>query len=63
MRACFLGQNICALGNGIAIAQAKPLPQEPWGTIDDEALDLGNAVRKVNEGFASAPKDTSKKRR
>jgi hypothetical protein len=25
MRACFLGQNICALGNGIAMLQIPPL--------------------------------------
>ena len=29
MRACFMGQNISALGNGIAILQTPPLPPEP----------------------------------
>ena len=31
MRACFLGQNICALGFGVAIIQTPPLqePSEP----------------------------------
>jgi hypothetical protein len=27
MRACFLGQNVCALGYGVAIIQAPPLEQ------------------------------------
>jgi hypothetical protein len=26
MRACFLGQNVCALGNGFAMLQTPPLP-------------------------------------
>lgn len=26
MRACFLGQNICALGYGVAMLQTPPLP-------------------------------------
>ena len=29
MRACFMGQNISALGNGSAILQTPPLPPEP----------------------------------
>ena len=31
MRACFLGQNVCALGFGVAIVQTPPLqePSEP----------------------------------
>jgi hypothetical protein len=29
MRACFLGQNVCALGFGVAIVQSPPLEQ-PW---------------------------------
>jgi hypothetical protein len=28
MRACFLGQMVCALGNGIAVLQSPPLPAE-----------------------------------
>jgi hypothetical protein len=29
MRACFLGQNVCALGNGVAIVQTAPLGEKP----------------------------------
>jgi hypothetical protein len=29
MRACFLGQNVCALGFGVAVVQSPPLEQ-PW---------------------------------
>ena len=28
MRACFLGQNVCALGYGVAMVQTPPLPQD-----------------------------------
>jgi len=31
MRACFLGQNICALGFGVATLQTPPLMSEPEG--------------------------------
>jgi hypothetical protein len=35
MRACFLGQNVCALGFGVAILQTPPLaPAEPEGEGD-----------------------------
>ena len=29
MRACFLGQNVCALGYGVAMVQTLPLPENP----------------------------------
>ena len=29
MRACFLGQNICALGYGVAMVQTPPLDEPP----------------------------------
>ena len=35
MRACFLGQNICALGYGVATLQAPPL------VMDEDTLVLG----------------------
>lgn len=38
MRACFLGQNICALGNGIAIVQAKPFLHELEAVVDEDPL-------------------------
>jgi hypothetical protein len=28
MRACFLGQNVCTLGFGVAMVQTQPLEQE-----------------------------------
>lgn len=28
MRACFLGQMVCALGDGIAVLQSPPLPAD-----------------------------------
>jgi hypothetical protein len=31
MRACFLGQNVCALGFGVATLQMPPLISEPDG--------------------------------
>jgi hypothetical protein len=31
MRACFLGQNVCALGFGVATLQTPPLMSEPNG--------------------------------
>ncbi len=38
MRACFLGQNVCALGYGVATLQTPPMPDEdpakPKGTPD-----------------------------
>jgi hypothetical protein len=32
LRACFLGQNICALGNGFAILQSPPVTRGPQPT-------------------------------
>ena len=32
MRACFLGQNVCALGFGVALVQSPPAEQ-PWAQI------------------------------
>ena len=43
MRACFLGQTICALGNGIAVLTNMP--------IGDEAV--GVAVTKADERATS----------
>jgi len=31
MRACFLGQNVCALGYGVAMVQTPPLPPDQKG--------------------------------
>jgi len=35
MRACFLGQNICALGYGVATLQSPPLVDEDTGAPHD----------------------------
>jgi hypothetical protein len=32
MRACFLGQNVCALGFGVAMVQSPPI-ERPWEQI------------------------------
>ena len=37
MRACFLGQNICALGFGVATLQIPPVMPEPNGQEPDPA--------------------------
>jgi hypothetical protein len=62
VRACFLGQNICALGNGIAIVRAKPLSQEPWVPLDDETLDVDHAAPNVGKVFAFASQDVSRRK-
>jgi hypothetical protein len=63
MRACFLGQNICALGNGIAIVHAKPLPRDLRTVMDeDDAPEFELAGPAVNGKSASAPQDFIKKR-
>ena len=35
MRACFLGQNVCALGYGVALVQSPPAPEEPQAETAD----------------------------
>jgi hypothetical protein len=40
MRACFLGQNVCALGFGVATLQTPPLMSEPDGQKLDLAMDV-----------------------
>lgn len=46
MRACFLGQNICALGNGFAIVQMTPIAERP---VDggNTTKDKDGAARKI----------------
>jgi hypothetical protein len=36
MRACFLGQNVTALGFGVAMLQTPPLPEQEIMLKDDE---------------------------
>ena len=40
MRACFLGQNVCALGYGVAMVQTPPLDQA-WDQASDQPLEAG----------------------
>ena len=35
MRACFLGQNVCALGYGVAMLQSPPMLDEETGRPHD----------------------------
>jgi len=47
MRACFLGQNICALGYGVATLQAPPLvmdvpAEEPLAAVGEHVSDEKN---------------------
>jgi len=41
MRACFLGQNICTLGYGVATLQMPPLAQEPRLVMDSPVKGQG----------------------
>jgi hypothetical protein len=54
MRACFLGQNICALGFGVATLQAPPLVMDT--PIRDEAA---NAPACPNETLEPSPDQPS----
>jgi len=51
MRACFLGQNVCALGFGVALVQSPPIEQ-PWAHVVPlqplEAKDVGTPPRAEN---------------
>jgi hypothetical protein len=56
MRACFLGQNICALGNGIAVLQSPPL------VIEDPKPQRLKPVVKPARGKAVSIKSASAKK-
>ncbi len=55
MRACFLGQNVTALGFGVAMLQTQPLPEPelPENPVKD-AADLP-IVLKTDREAAKAP--------
>ena len=42
MRAYFLGQNVCALGFGVAMVRTPPLEQ-PLERLADQSLEAGGA--------------------
>jgi hypothetical protein len=50
MRACFLGQNICALGFGVATLQTPPLMSEPNGPELDLAAGFTPDVTSARAG-------------
>lgn len=52
MRACFLGQNICALGNGVAIVRG-PMPSEQVRPKDGDA----NPNQKLADDTASVDEE------
>jgi hypothetical protein len=56
MRACFLRQNVCALGYGVATLQTPPLQDEDSGQPQDTAgkRDLRPALR-ARPGASAQP--------
>jgi len=45
MRACFLGQNVCALGHGVATLQVSPLsPPAPEEIADQAAAHISGHI-------------------
>jgi len=51
MRACFLGQNVCALGFGVATLQTPPLLPEPDGSRPGQAAAIIPDVTPVRPGY------------
>ena len=50
MRACFLGQNVCALGFGVATLQTPPMMSEPNGQEPDPTAGWGADVTPARAG-------------
>ena len=50
MRACFLGQNVCALGFGVATLQIPPVMPEPDGQYSDPAAKFAVDVTSTRAG-------------
>jgi hypothetical protein len=50
MRACFLGQMVCALGNGIAVLQSPPLPADASETQTQPQAQQKASIRKELPG-------------
>ncbi len=57
MRACFLGQNVTALGFGVAMLQTPPLP-EPERALAEREWKAEDAPPKVFEPTRPAPVQT-----
>ena len=60
MRACFLGQHVCALGFGIATLQLPPLPPPPEKPKAKKATVLKYKARKAREAARSLPETQQK---
>lgn len=54
MRACFLGQNVCALGYGVATLQTPPLQDEDTGKPQEAAGEHRKPARR-RPGTGVAP--------
>jgi hypothetical protein len=50
MRACFLGQNVCALGFGVATLQIPPMMPEPYDQGPDPAAKFAGDVTPTRAG-------------
>jgi hypothetical protein len=55
MRACFLGQNICALGFGVATLQAPPLVLDEPAGESPAAFPADEHISQTNQKEAPAP--------
>ena len=69
MRACFLGQNICALGFGVATLQIPPLLRDddeaekaPVPTAAPKAVDQNGTPRPTEQPRPDAPPVTIQQR-
>jgi hypothetical protein len=54
MRACFLGQNVTALGFGVAMLQTPPLPEPP-----EEKTPAAKEAEPAASKAPEAPKETA----
>jgi hypothetical protein len=57
MRACFLGQMVCALGNGIAVLQSPPLPR---GDADTQTLSQAQQKTSIRTELPGKTKNQKK---
>ena len=55
MRACFLGQNVTALGFGVAMLQTQPLPEPAPAENPVKEASVQKTVPKTETKTAKAP--------